>query len=336
MNGGGSNSVAAVIVTHNRVDSLRECLDAVLEQTRPAEAVYIVDNASTDGTQEYLVKAGIIDEPLHAVGAPEERVRLLQPSRRRKGTVEVHYVRMHKNAGGAGGFHEGVKRSHAAGFGWMWLMDDDGVPREDQLAELLDKAVRNGLLIAGPIVIDKDDERILAFRHGDAGNPENRVDTLRSYAVDGVIYNCMFPFNGTLISREVVDRIGNIKREMFIWGDEKEYVLRAEHNNVKMGTVASAFHRHPARVANRAKVLFGLLGRVSVRTDPKAHIYYRNLGFQHGRYHDVGKRLKTMTKYTVYFLVNAGFDVKGLFEFYRYYLDGASDRFSLPPAREEP
>ncbi|NOZ25581.1 MAG: glycosyltransferase [Nitrospirae bacterium] len=330
----GRDNVAAVIVTYNRVDSLRDCLDAVLNQTRPAEAVYIIDNASTDGTPGYLVDAGLIDKPLSPVETPAEKVKTIPLPGRKAGTVDVHYVRMHKNTGGAGGFYEGVKRSYEAGFGWVWLMDDDGIPAEDQLEELLDKSTRHSLLIAGPIVIDKDDEQILSFRHGDAGNVENRVDTLRSYAVNDVIYDCMFPFNGTLISREVIDRIGNIKKEMFIWGDEKEYVLRAESNNIRMGTVASAFHRHPARVANRAKVLFGLLGRVSVRTDPKAHIYYRNLGYQHGRYYDIRKRLKTMTKYTLYFLINSGFNIKGLVEFYRYYIDGATDRFALPPERE--
>ena len=41
-----------------------------------------------------------------------------------------------RNEGGAGGFHEGMKRAHADGAHWMWLMDDDTVPRPDALAEL--------------------------------------------------------------------------------------------------------------------------------------------------------------------------------------------------------
>ncbi len=336
MNDEKRKKIAAVIVTYNRKELLCECLNAVLSQTRPVEAVYIIDNASTDGTPEYLMEKGFIDKPLFPEGGPEEEVKTLSlpsfPDKR----VEIHYVGMHENAGGAGGFYEGVKRCQESGFDWVWLMDDDGIPAEDQLAELLDKSAKNNLLIAGPIVIDKDDDQILSFRQEDLDGLQNSVDALKRYAVHGIIYNCMFPFNGTLISTEVIEKIGNIKKEMFIWGDEKEYVLRAESNNIKMGTVITALHRHPARVANRAKVLFGFLGKVSVRTDPKAHIYYRNLGYQHGKYYSVKKKLKILIKFTLYFLINSRLNIKELIKFYRYYFDGATDRFLLPPKHKQP
>ncbi|MGC8839620.1 MAG: glycosyltransferase family 2 protein [Anaerolineae bacterium] len=45
-----SERVCAVIVTHNRKELLRECLQAVLSQTRPPDHVLVVDNASTDGS----------------------------------------------------------------------------------------------------------------------------------------------------------------------------------------------------------------------------------------------------------------------------------------------
>ncbi|VAX33365.1 Glycosyl transferase, family 2? [hydrothermal vent metagenome] len=328
--------VAAVIVTHNRKELLCECLDAVLSQTRPVEAVYIIDNASTDDTPEYLTEKGFIDKPISPEGAPEEEVKTLPLPPFPDKTVEIHYVRMHENTGGAGGFHEGVKRCHESGFDWVWLMDDDGIPAEDQLAELLDKSVKNNLLMVGPLVIDNNNEQVLTFRRADMDDIENSVDALKAYAVNGIIYNCIFAFNGTLISMKVVEKIGNIKREMFIWGDEKEYVLRAESNNIKTGTVITALHRHPARIASRAKVLFGFLGKVSIRTDPKAHIYYRNLGYQHGKYYSVKKKLKILTKYTFYFLINSRLDIKELIKFYRYYLDGVTDRFLLPPKRKQP
>jgi len=49
-----SENICAVIVTYNRKELLRECLKAVLAQTRPPEHVLVVDNASTDGTPEML------------------------------------------------------------------------------------------------------------------------------------------------------------------------------------------------------------------------------------------------------------------------------------------
>ena len=49
-----SESVAVVIVTHNRADLLTRMLDGLVAQTRPVDAVYVIDNASTDHTAEVL------------------------------------------------------------------------------------------------------------------------------------------------------------------------------------------------------------------------------------------------------------------------------------------
>ncbi len=51
-----ANSVAAVILTHNRLSLLKRCVAAVRAQTRPLDAIIVVDNASTDGTREWLAQ----------------------------------------------------------------------------------------------------------------------------------------------------------------------------------------------------------------------------------------------------------------------------------------
>ena len=43
-------AVVAVLVTYNRRDLLLEALPAVLAQNRPPEVVWVVDNASDDGS----------------------------------------------------------------------------------------------------------------------------------------------------------------------------------------------------------------------------------------------------------------------------------------------
>ena len=47
-------------------------------------------------------------------------------------------------------------------------------------------------------------------------------------AVDGLIRDVVIPFNGVLVTRELVERIGLPREEFFIWGDDHEYRLRAE------------------------------------------------------------------------------------------------------------
>ena len=87
--------IAAVVVTYNRKELLKECLDALLAQTHPLDSIILIDNASTDGTPEFLKEKGFLDNP------------------------KIDYVRLSENSGGAGGFYEGMKRGYEKGFDWV-------------------------------------------------------------------------------------------------------------------------------------------------------------------------------------------------------------------------
>jgi rhamnopyranosyl-N-acetylglucosaminyl-diphospho-decaprenol beta-1,3/1,4-galactofuranosyltransferase len=103
-------TVCAVVVTYNRKNLLLECLEAIRRQTRPVDGIYIIDNASDDGTPELLKENGYIPElPPFNISEPyeiEHKISNLVDGN----PINVFYVRMHKNTGGAGGFYEGVKR----------------------------------------------------------------------------------------------------------------------------------------------------------------------------------------------------------------------------------
>src|SRR5699024_2852312 len=102
--------VVAVVVTYNREALLRECLDALAAQERRPDAVVVIDNSSTDAS------GTVADE--HPLGAD--------------------VVHLRRNVGGAGGFAAGIARAlvrHDAD--WVWVMDDDTVPRPGALHALL-------------------------------------------------------------------------------------------------------------------------------------------------------------------------------------------------------
>jgi len=104
--------IAAVIVTYNRSTKLVKVLDALSKQTLPPELIIVVDNASTDDTQD-LVEAKAKDMPA------------------------IRYMRLPKNVGGAGGFHEGIKAAYDQGASYIWISDDDAYPEPDALEKLL-------------------------------------------------------------------------------------------------------------------------------------------------------------------------------------------------------
>ncbi|WP_239456517.1 glycosyltransferase [Nocardioides solisilvae] len=215
--------VVAVVVTFDRLALLRR-LVARLREVDGLDEVLVLDNASTDGTAEWLAT-----EAGREVDGPRLRHRTSATNR-----------------GGAGGFHDGLEWAVAEGADLVWLMDDDGLPDPDCLARLL---ARSGELdFWGPLVVDEDAGERLVFPIRLPGGTRvvRRLDDVRAAARDRLIRDVVIPFNGVLVTRDLVQRIGLPREEFFIWGDDHEYRLRAERAGARVATVVDAVVRHPA------------------------------------------------------------------------------------------
>lgn len=202
--------VAAVVVTYNRKKMLEECLGALLSQTRPLDSIIIVDNASTDGTPEFLQGKGFLKDQ------------------------RIDYVRLPDNSGGAGGFHEGIGLGHEKGFDWLWLMDDDAVPAENAL-EILLNTDQSGDTRVGALVCSIRDE-LMSFdrRVRESVIRCERVfrqkELRESEFEEPVLQISSYPLLGVLLKREVVETVGNVNKEFFIQSDDLDYTLRVSEN----------------------------------------------------------------------------------------------------------
>ena len=96
------------MVTWNRRELLAESIAALRAQEHLPAVIVVVDNASTDGTQEQL--------------ATETR---------------LDVVRLQHNTGGAGGFAVGMQQALSHHPDLVWLLDDDTVPTPGTAAELV-------------------------------------------------------------------------------------------------------------------------------------------------------------------------------------------------------
>ena len=209
-------NISTIIVTFNRKKLLIKCLEAVLRQSYLPNTIYIIDNASTDGTEELLKEKGLHHGLINSVA--------------------IHYERLPQNSGGAGGFHAGMKLAHEDGCDAVWMMDDDGLPDKDCLKNLLPHLEHHDYL--SPMVIDIQDEKMMAFEGCSVAEFIKREK-------DGVVKGCANPFNGILYSKKLIDTIGYPKKEMFIWGDEINYDIRARAAGFYPAMVVSSIHRHP-------------------------------------------------------------------------------------------
>lgn len=211
--------IACVIVTYNRKEYLERCLKAVDRQTFKPQTVYIVDNASTDGTIEAVRDWGFYDC--------------------RRNDIIYQYVLNKKNEGGAGGFYLGMKTAFKdACYDGFWVMDDDGEPDKDCLKELV-KFLASRDYIA-PMVLSDTDRNTCSFIPG-----KEYKDVCEQADAFGVIESWASPFNGILFSHRLVEKVGYPKKEMFIWGDEINYQIRAEKAGFHRMTNVKAIHYHP-------------------------------------------------------------------------------------------
>jgi GT2 family glycosyltransferase len=200
-------SVAAVVVTYNRKQLLCECLEALLHQTMPLDAVFLIDNASTDGTPEMLAERGILNES------------------------RIHYLRMPQNTGGAGGFHEGLKQAFDAGYDWFWLLDDDAIASSDALEQAFKRIGEdNNVVWIAPLIVDSSGN-IDRFHRGNfkrncAGLISHQILT-DEQALSAEPYHVDFcSFVGPIFKRATVERIGLPEKQLFIHHDDFEYSLR--------------------------------------------------------------------------------------------------------------
>ena len=287
---GDLRRITAVVVTYNRLPLLQRLL-ATLRATPGLAEIVVVDNASTDGTTAWL--RGLAGDPPAVPPAG--------PAGRPRADVPVHPVVLDTNTGGAGGFHTGMVTALERGADLLWLMDDDGVPAPGCLATLLE----HDYDFWGPAVLAEQDPDRLCFpiRLPGRARVVHAMAEVDKAARDGVIEGIVIPFNGVLVTGDLVRRIGPVRAEFFIWGDDVEYRLRAERAGARIATVVGSHFLHPATDDLGTPMLGGRATYNHSPSDLKHYCMARNnlvnLRAYRGPLHAAAFVAKTLWFYTV-------------------------------------
>jgi rhamnopyranosyl-N-acetylglucosaminyl-diphospho-decaprenol beta-1,3/1,4-galactofuranosyltransferase len=184
--------VAAVVVTRNRCQVLRETLLAIRRQEWPPASVLVVDNDSDDDTAAML-----------AAEFPE-----------------AGYLRLPENLGFGAGLAAGMRRAAGEAVDYFWLLDDDSRPAPITLRRCLRAAkgmarfgiiglsggtIRWGRLVVHPYVPTPDGRPTEPplLNHGD-----------------------FVHLDGALIAREAVEALGYPRDDYFMMLEDVEYSNR--------------------------------------------------------------------------------------------------------------
>lgn len=192
------DKVIAIIVSYNRKKLLKEAIEHLLEQTYQGLDILVVDNASTDGTKEYITE--YIDQN------------------------KIAYFNTGANLGGAGGFSKGIRIGVEKGYDYLWIMDDDTMAEPDALSQLMSakEKLNNsfGFLCS--------DVRWIDGKACAMNIPNVEKDWYEDTQLlqQGLLKVSQCSFVSCFFSAKVVKEVGLPIKEFFIWGDDAEYTKR--------------------------------------------------------------------------------------------------------------
>jgi glycosyltransferase involved in cell wall biosynthesis len=207
---------------------LRECLHALERQSRPPDALIVVDNASTDGTGALLA-----EEFPH-----------------------LSVLHLPENSGGAGGFSAGMRWAYDHGFDWAWVMDDD--------VEALPNALESMLAYSGIskfIHFRREGPDGITEIEGiwDIGScqfvPYGQDLSFRMSDRDwvSVQWAC---FEGALLHRDVMREVGFPDVRYFIAGDDSMYGFEASFHTTVIYARPVALRRKFPQPVNRSRMTY--------------------------------------------------------------------------------
>lgn len=240
--------LVAVVVTYNRLDKLQATLARLLESPEAElAAVVVVDNASSDGTGDWLAS---------------------------QTAARLDIVSSASNRGGAGGFEMGMRRAMEAHRpDWLVVMDDDGRPAKGGLAGFHDLAMfrsgddgkkqtgdwaRAGAWDAVAAAVYFPEGGICEMNRPSRNPFWHGREFLRTlfgggrsgfhvqpsdYAGPGLQID-VTSFVGFFISARAVQRIGYPDPDLFIYGDDGLYTLGLSKAGGRIGFEPSVRFEH--------------------------------------------------------------------------------------------
>ena len=195
-------SVCCVVLNWNGWRDTIECLASLAELDYGNHEIYVVDNASTDGS--------------------ESRLRARRPA--------LRILQSGANLGWSGGNNVGIRAALAEGCEHVYLLNNDATVRPDTLRRLVDAAGLPNAGALGSLILSADDPSEAEFT-GTVMDPANHFpqqlygparDVDPSPAAMLAVKGCSMLLTGAALRR-----VGLLAEEYFVNYDETDWCYRA-------------------------------------------------------------------------------------------------------------
>ncbi|HOL10714.1 MAG TPA: glycosyltransferase family 2 protein [Bacillota bacterium] len=223
--------IAVVICNFNKKDYVMQCIASVFAQDLHGISVYVVDNASTDGSSEEIS---------------------------RKFKDKVNLIRNFENLGGSGGFNTGIREALKWDYPYIYLLDNDVILDSKALSELVDYLESHPqTAIAGSAIYSMDcpDELQELGAVIDWENyyiqPQGKGLLGNTFSTEAL--ECDYvPACSMLVRTEAIRKVGVMDESNFIYWDDIEWGHRMKQAGYRVAVVPSSKVWHKMGVAQRS------------------------------------------------------------------------------------
>lgn len=228
-------SVGIFICNYNKREFVVNCVKSILEQSFDDFDLFVVDNASTDDSVEKLKECY------------GDKITIIQNS---------------ENLGGSGGFNTGIRRGYNDGYKYIMLVDNDTVLDKDAVFELYKFLEENkDVGMAGakifqmqrPEYIQEFGLKLLFDKfelRGPYNNYKDNVNFPKVQESDYLATCCL------MVRREVIEKIGPMDEECFIYWDDIDWGHRCRLSGFKCYAVGKAKVWHNFTCASKTNLGF--------------------------------------------------------------------------------
>lgn len=192
-----------IIVTYNAMKWAEKCFSSLRNSSVPVNCI-VIDNGSTDGTQEYI----------------------------KNNFHEVDFIQSDKNLGFGKANNIGIEKAYLEGADFFYLMNQDAWLYEESIEKLLEvynsHSNKKEIGIISPMHIDGTEKKLDIFLDKYiAINFKTRLISDLYFQTLDPFYEIQF-INAAhwLIPRETIETVGGFNPYFFHYGEDVEYVNR--------------------------------------------------------------------------------------------------------------
>lgn len=202
-----ASSIGVVIVTFNRLDKLKITLNKYMAQSVLPKYIVVVNNASTDGTTEFL-----------------------ENWKNLKSDVEKHIINSATNLGGSGGFYLGEKLAVTLDAEWIMIADDDAYPEPDYVSGLSSYIESYDMssvsIVCGKVVEPNGYVSIHRSKWRSKWDRNFHIPVEQDSYQQPEFYPDFVSYIGIVVKKDALLKVGLVNKDGFIWCDDTEHTYR--------------------------------------------------------------------------------------------------------------